>query len=138
MVTPDNNYALVLNRQSGDMAVIRTIGIATDETVASRRPVHDDSRGLPPGERCREGRLGLHDPLRLLIPFHVRAAAERQDTHFRRDYAVVAEFDRAIQRLHSSGSRYADCDDAAERLPRPISYGRLPSPRPGRAFEERS
>ena len=29
-VTPDNNYALVLNRQSGDMAVIRTIGIVAD------------------------------------------------------------------------------------------------------------
>ncbi len=30
-VTPDDNYALVLNRKSGDMAVIRTAALATDE-----------------------------------------------------------------------------------------------------------
>ena len=31
VVTPDDNYALVLNRKSGDMAVIRTAAVATDE-----------------------------------------------------------------------------------------------------------
>jgi DNA-binding beta-propeller fold protein YncE len=30
-VTPDDNYALVLNRKSGDMAVIRTAALVTDE-----------------------------------------------------------------------------------------------------------
>ena len=29
-ITPDNNYVLVLNRQSGDMAVIRTLGIVAN------------------------------------------------------------------------------------------------------------
>jgi DNA-binding beta-propeller fold protein YncE len=32
-VTPDNNYALVLNRQSGDMAVIRTKSIVAEREV---------------------------------------------------------------------------------------------------------
>jgi len=31
VVTPDDNYALVLNRNSGDMAVIRTAALTTDE-----------------------------------------------------------------------------------------------------------
>ena len=47
-VTPDNNYALVLNRQSGDMAVIRTEGIVRRTGRKSAAAVHDDSCGSRP------------------------------------------------------------------------------------------
>ena len=35
-ITPDNNYVLVLNRQSGDMAVIRTLGIVANARKSRR------------------------------------------------------------------------------------------------------
>jgi DNA-binding beta-propeller fold protein YncE len=38
-ITPDNNYALVLNRQSGDMAVIRTKSIVAEREVKKAIPL---------------------------------------------------------------------------------------------------
>ena len=59
VITPDNQYALVLNRKSGDVAVIRVPSIIAmgQPSQQDRAAVYHGPRGSTPGERGHQPHL---------------------------------------------------------------------------------
>ena len=77
-VTPDDQYALVLNRKSGDMAILSVPAIAQNKNRYKTAGLRaDDSGGFAAGERGCEGSIDAGASLILVL--RVRSQGQQPD-----------------------------------------------------------